>query len=208
MPRIVEDLRTRTFLDKAAGIHDTDAIAEPANDSEVVRDEEHSGVALLSQHSHQVEHLSLNSCVEAGCGLIEDQECRVASQCHCNHHALLHAAGQLKREPIHHAGGISDAYSLQGLEGQRRSLLLVVTEQRETLDDLPTDAQRRVESLRRILIDHRRLAGSELLQFIVGHRGEIAPADAHMPANNLAVAGQVAQSGVGGSRFTAAGLAD
>ena len=50
----------------------------------------------------EVEHLGLDGRVEAGRGLVEDQQRRVLRERHRDHDALLHAARELVRIAAHH----------------------------------------------------------------------------------------------------------
>ena len=49
------------------------------------------------QSGDEIEHLGLDGGVEAGRGLVEDQQGRIGRERHRDHDALLHAAGELVR---------------------------------------------------------------------------------------------------------------
>ena len=148
-------------LDQLAGIHHRDVIAEPANDAEIVADEQETDAFLASEARQQAQDLRLDSDVERGRRFVEDQERGSASQCRGDQRALLHPARELMREG---AGDFSRAidphlaqrdFGAAERFGQRQSEML-----HHRFGDLPANAERRVERRERIL-KHRADPSSE-----------------------------------------------
>ena len=203
---VVEDLAGRPLLDDLPGVHHADPVAHRADHAEVVGDEQDGGRGLVAQGLDQVEHLRLHRGVEAGRRLVQHQELRVAGQGHGDHHALLHAARQLVRVAAHHRRRVGDAHPPERVGGQPLGLGRLVPEQREALDDLRSDAQRRVQGSAGILVHHRRVAGAERAQLRVVHQRDVVTGHLHVAGGDAAVGREVAQRGEGGGRLAAAGL--
>ena len=120
--RILEHRLDRAFLDEPAGVEHADAVAHLRDHAEVVADEEHGRVELGLELRDEVEHLGLDRRVEAGGGLVEDQQRRVLGERHRDHDALLHAAGELMRVAAHDARGIGDLHLRRARRGRAPSL--------------------------------------------------------------------------------------
>jgi hypothetical protein len=92
MARVGQQLPRRALLDHAARVQDTNAIAHPGDDAEVVADEEHAGTEIGAQLADQIQHLGFDGRVEPCGRLVEDEQRRVGCQRHGDDDALLHAA--------------------------------------------------------------------------------------------------------------------
>ena len=90
MARILQHGLDGAFFDKAPGIEHADAVAHLRDHAEVVADEEHGRVQLRLEVRDEVEYLGLDGCIEAGRGLVQDQQRRVLRERHRDHDALLH----------------------------------------------------------------------------------------------------------------------
>ena len=106
------------LLDQPTGVQHADAIAHLADDPEVVADEQHRGAELRLQAGDEVEHLRLDGRIEPGRRLVEDQERRLGCEGHRDHHALLHATGELVRVPRHHRARVGDLHALECVTGE------------------------------------------------------------------------------------------
>ncbi len=85
---MVVDLARRAALDNPAAIHDGDAVAEMADDREVVRDEDQRQVEFLPQADQQVDDLRLDRDVERRDRLVADDDIGLHRQCAGNGDAL------------------------------------------------------------------------------------------------------------------------
>ena len=85
-------------LDHLAGAHDDDAVAERANDFQVVADEQIGEPAPLLQIAQQVDDLALHGEIERRRRLVEQDEFRVQHQRARNGDALALAAGEFVRD--------------------------------------------------------------------------------------------------------------
>ena len=83
----------------------------------VVRDHDERHVTLLLQGHEQVEDLRLDRHVERGRRLVGDEQLGIAGDRHGDHHALVHAAGELVRERRQAAFRRRDADLLQQFDG-------------------------------------------------------------------------------------------
>ena len=97
MLRRLEDFGDSILLDDLAVLHHADAVGDPANDAEVVGDEQHGHAETALQILEKLEDLRLNRDVQGGRRLVRDQQIRLIGERHGDHHALTLAAGHLVR---------------------------------------------------------------------------------------------------------------
>ena len=107
--RLIEHLVGGPDLDESAGIHHRDPVADPSDEREVVADVEHGRVQPFLQLGEQVQDPRLDRDVQGGRRLVGDQQLGVRRQRLRDHHALLHATGELVRIPVHHLAWVRDA---------------------------------------------------------------------------------------------------
>jgi hypothetical protein len=205
---IAKDVLGPSLLDEAAGIEHAHPLAHLGDDRQVVADEEDRGREFATQLDDQVEDLGLHGGVESGRGFVEHEERRLAGQRHGDRHALLHAARKLVRIALHHAGRIADPHPRQHVCGAPRSLVADDARQLVDLFDLAPDAQRRIERLGGILIDHRQGLAPHLPQPVAVERQQVSAVYEDAPAADRAVAWQIAQHREGDRRLAAAGFPD
>ena len=80
-----------------AGMHHDDAVAVVRCQAEVVGDEQGRHLILLGAILDQVHDAGLGRHIQPGGRLVRHQQGRLASQRQRDHHALAHAARELKR---------------------------------------------------------------------------------------------------------------
>ena len=117
VPRVGEDVARRALLDEAPGVEHADALAEAPHQAEVVRDQQDGRVDAPAQLLDQVEDLGLDRGVEAGGGLVEDEQARVDGQRHGDDDALLLAAGELEGVAAQGRIGVGERHAAQALAG-------------------------------------------------------------------------------------------
>ena len=149
VPRVLQHRLRVALLDELAGVEDADAVAHLADDPEVVADEEHGRVQLRLEPGDEVEHLRLDGRVEARRRLVEDQERGLGRERHRDHDALLHAAGELVREPGHDGAGVGDLHPLERMAGEVVGCARLLAPDPEHLGDLLADPDRRDSAPRR-----------------------------------------------------------
>ena len=110
-------LARRALFDEASGVQHADALAEAGDEAEVVRDQQDGGVDAPAQLLDEVEDLGLDRGVEAGRGLVEDEQLRVDGQRHGDDDALLLAAGQLEGVATQRGVGVGHGHAAQALAG-------------------------------------------------------------------------------------------
>jgi len=164
MSRGSEDLSHHTHLGDAPRVHDGDAVADPGDDAEVVGDEDHGEVVPALELLEEGEVLRLDGQVEAGRGLVRDEEARRRRDGHGAHHALAHPARELMREGTEPLHGRRDTY---GGEQRGRTLAEGLAPQAVVhghwLAHLAADGKDGIERGHRVLEDHAHLAPAELL---------------------------------------------
>jgi hypothetical protein len=206
--RVVEHLLDGTGLDDAPGIEHTDAVTHAEDHVQVVADEQHARAELLAQRGDEVEHFRLDSGVEAGRRLVEDQQRRILRQGHGDDDALVHPARELVGVPAHDPSGIRDLDLLEHRVHPLVGLVVLDPLQREDLGDLVADADRGVQRRGRVLVHHRHLRCPQPADGGVAHGQQVLTGHPDRATAHAAVAGQVLERGVGGGRLAAAGLAD
>ena len=176
MLRLGEKRHDGGALDDAAGVHHHNIVGELGDDTEIVGDEDDRGAGFLTQRAHEVEYLRLDGDVERGCGFIGDQEPRLASERHRNHHPLPHAAREPVRvfaEALLGRGNVNHPQHLDRQFVCRIAAHPPMTQ--NALDDLLADRQHRVERGHRLLKDHRDAIAAKLAQ---GRRRKLHKIDA------------------------------
>ena len=145
-------------------VHHRDAARHLGDHAHVVRDEHQRHAALLLQRAQQVEDLRLDRHVERGGGLVGDQQPRIAGDRHRDHHALVHAAGQLVREVAQPAVRRGDAHQVEQLDAD------ACAPPRGPCPGADATSRRSgsrsvkhgIEARRRLLEDHRHVAADHL----------------------------------------------
>ena len=97
MARKAEELLRVAGLDEHPGIHHVHALAHPGNDTEVVCDQDQGCVLLGYELAQEIQDLRLDRDVERSCGLIRDQQFRLAGKGHRDHRPLAHPPRELMR---------------------------------------------------------------------------------------------------------------
>ena len=100
LARSVHDLVGVAGLDHLAAAHDDDAVAERADDLQIVADEEVGEAAPPLQVAQQVDDLPLHGKIERRGRLVEQDEFRVEHQRAGDRDALALAAGEFVREAV------------------------------------------------------------------------------------------------------------
>ena len=109
----LEDGRRVALLDDLAGVHDPDPVAQRPDDAEVVGDQQDGGVRLGLERADEVEDARLDGRIEAGRGLVEDEQLRVRGQRDGDDDALLHPARELMGIALEDAFRVGDLDALQ-----------------------------------------------------------------------------------------------
>ena len=171
MRRVLQKLPGCRVFDDVAGIHHGDPVGLLGHDAEVVRDEDHSHVALPAQVVDQLENLRLNGHVERGRRFVGNQQLRVPGQRHCDHDPLLHAAGELVRIGVDPGFGRGDADQLQQLDDLRAAVGHLRPVEFKHLGDLAADAEHRIERDGRFLENICDAAAADLSEPPRGNAG-------------------------------------
>ncbi len=97
MVGLVEDIAGGAAFSHPPGIQDSQPVAGLGDHTQVVGDQDDRDMEGLLQVAQQSEDLRLDGHVQGGGRLVGDQQAGVAGKRHGDHHALLHAAGELVR---------------------------------------------------------------------------------------------------------------
>ena len=111
-------------LDYLASVHHYDAVGVARHHSEVVRDDDHRRPELRGQILHQFKNLRLNCHIQCGGWFVSNDEARIATESHRDHHTLPHTTTELVRVVLQPALSVRDADELQELSGACLRLLL------------------------------------------------------------------------------------
>ena len=172
--RVLKDLVDGAFFDLIAAIHDHHAVGHLRHHRHIVGDEHHRSTGFALQTIHQCKNFGLDGHIERGCGLIRNQQTRLAGHGHCDHHTLAHAAREFMRVLFHPPLGLGDADLAQNLDGARLCLFLghaLVDSQ--TFGQLAAHSEHRIERRHRFLKNHSDLISANLLHQIGLGFGEV-----------------------------------
>ena len=209
MTRRREQLLDRGLFDLASGVHHHHPARILGDDPHVVGDQHDRGTELLLELDHQVEDLRLDGDVEGGGGLVGEQDLRTAGKGHPDHHALVHAAGELVGVLVRTPLRLGHAHEPEHVHGALPCIApgqaLVANER---LRDLATHRDHRIQRCHRLLEDHRDLASAHLLHLRLGEVQEVVALEAHRAARDAARGlGEKTHDRERGHRLAAPGLA-
>ena len=195
-------------FDDLAVAHHADPVGDFGDDPEVVGDEHHRHAAASLQVADQFEDLRLGGDVERGGRFVGDQQLRLQSQCHGDHHPLALAAGELEGVGANRLVGVGDA----DLGEQRQGLLLALPPVElavglEDFGDLGTDPHQRIEGGHRLLEDHADAQPAQCAVLLLGEREQVLAVEQRLAAAGVDALGQQAHHRVGGHRLAGAGFA-
>ena len=105
MARVLEQLTNRRFLHYLTRVHDSHSIGDSCYDTEVVADEQNSGIHPILELDDEVEDGRLGRDIEASRWLIHNQQVWIARKRHRDHDALLLPSAQFV--------GIAPAYAFR-----------------------------------------------------------------------------------------------
>ena len=207
--RVAQQVLGRAFLHHLAGIHHQHAGADIGDDAEIVADQDHRGAEIGVQPAQQVEDLRLDRHVQRGGRLIGDQQRRLVGEAHRQHHALPHAAGVLVRVAAHRALRRGDAHPAEQRDRARPCGLRREAAMRgHRLDQLPGDAQHRVQRGHRVLEDHGDVAAAHLADRVLVQVRQVAAAEGDRAADDAGRLVEQAHDRLGADALARAGFAD
>ena len=108
MPRRVHHRARFALLDQHARVENRDAVADPGNGSDIVRDDENAAAVAFRGLAEQPQDVPRQGRVEARRRLVGKQDARLAGEREGDHHALTHAPGKLVRKGAKAPPGIAD----------------------------------------------------------------------------------------------------
>ena len=210
MVRIGEELRNRSLLHLAAGVHHHDPVRGLRDHPEIVRDQDDAHAEALLEIADERENLGLDRHVERGRRLVRDEDHRVAYEGGRDHDPLAHAARELVRKAPRPPFGVRHPHPLEHLDGMparrpRRQAEMAASH----LRDLLADRHHRIERGHRLLNNHPDVAPPDLAEVPDGKREEVVAPEPRGPRDDFrGRARRHADEGEGEHRLAAAGLAD
>lgn len=172
-------------LDDPAGVHHRDRVGDVRDHAQVMGDQDQPHGQLALELGQQIHHLRLHGDVQRRGRLVRDDQVRAEGQCHRDHDALAHPAGELVRIVAHPLPGRGDADPLHQLH---RSATGVLTGHPlvdlEHLPELGADAEDRVQRGQRVLEDHRHLRAADPAPVVLAQGEQIAPLEDDLAAGD------------------------
>ena len=207
MPRIGEDLGRRPAFDDFSIAHHMDRVGDPADDSQVVADEDHRHAEALFEFCEEIEDFSGNRHVESRRRLIRDQQIRVAGDRHRNRDALALAAGQFMRICMQPASRLGNAGEVQKF---LRPCICRAARQTgfQTQDRANLGAHRKqgIEGRHGLLEHHGDTPAKQRIEPFLGKREKLHALEEHR-TRCVCVAGQKSQRRKHGLAFAGPGFA-
>jgi hypothetical protein len=153
MLRPLEDVVRAAGFNHDTVFHYEHSLAQVADDTEIVRDEQVTHAGLTLKCHEQVEDLSLDGHVQRRHGLVEHDHRRPGRERSRNGNALPLTAGHAQRESVEHVSGQSDLIEQFGhscaTRGDGSEPLAAKGIEQDALD-IPS----RIERTQRILVDN------------------------------------------------------
>ncbi len=197
------------LLNLAAGIHDHDALGDFSNHAEIMGDQNDRRADTALEVEHQLQDLRLDRHVQRRGRLVGNQELGVAGECHGDHHALAHAAGELMRILAHAPRRLRDTNQRQHLDAACLCGLLVEPlMDPQCLANLAADSQHRIEARHRLLEYHRNVVAADGAHLAVGELQQILSLEADRARDLAWGLRDEPHERHGGDRLAAAGFTD
>ena len=196
------DLLRIAGFDDAPQIHDADAVADVADDVQIVRDEQIRKPQLILKAHQQIQHLRLNGNIQRGNRLIRNDETRARDQGAGDGDALTLTAGELMRIAVELLGRNADRAG----NPQHALVQLILRElevRNQRLLQQLANGHARIQRGIRILKDQLHVAAFLAHGFRV-ERAEVFTLEVDFAFRRL----NQAQNGSAGCGFAAAGFAD
>ena len=86
-------------------VHHQNVIGHTSDNTQVVGNHDSCRTGFILRLIHNLKHLRLNGDVKRCGRLIRNKHARIVGNCHCDHDALAHTAGELMRERTQTVGG-------------------------------------------------------------------------------------------------------
>lgn len=183
-----EQFAGRAFFDQLARVENPDAIADACDDGQVVADHENRDVELAPDRRDQVQDGRLHGRVEAGRGLVKDQERGVRREGHRDDRALLHTAAELVGIALGDVCGTWHPHALEHVDGGRERVRRIHPAMRgEDLRDLLAHGHRRVERRAGVLVDHGDLVAAQALEGALRQAQDVPTVERDLSARDPAV---------------------
>src|SRR4029077_6587918 len=125
--------------------HDDDAIADFADDGEIMRNEDEGQLATGAQGADELEHLKLHGGIECGRRLVRDDEARPPNEGGCDHCTLLHPPAQLVRVAPGNTLRLRYLHAAEDLDNGCPNLRTLGTALTNRLRNLRADGHDRIE---------------------------------------------------------------
>ncbi len=163
---------------------------------------------LAPQVFENIEHTRFYRDIQAGRGLVHDDQIGPQQQRHSDDHALLHPAAQLVRVAAEDIGRIGHSHEFQHLQDTLAGLAARGGFMRENdFAQLALDGQRRIQRRLRVLVNHRHPVTAQRAQLAARHAHHILIFEQDRAAD-LRAWRQVTHHGQSHRRFAAARFAD
>jgi hypothetical protein len=202
-----ERIGVRDLRDLAC-VHDRHPVRPAGDHAQVVGDQDDGHPEAQPQVVNQLQDLLLDRDVQRRGGLVGDQQLRLARQCHGDHHALSHAAGELVRILLDPLAYARDADQIQDFgRAVHRLLFGYFPVQGDDLGDLLADRHRRVQRGQRVLKDHADLVAPDLAHVLFRERAQLLAFELDAAADDRAASRQQVHDRQSSHGLAAAGLA-
>ena len=207
--RVVDDLVRGPPLLDVARVEHHDVVRDLRHHGEVVGHVDGGGALLLDDRLECLEHLDLRGDVQRGGRLVEDQQVRIAAECHRRHQPLQLPAGDLVRvapsQPVR-VGQVQRPVELLGAAVGGLAGQLSVEHRR--LGDLLPDGQGGIERGGSALREIGDALAAQLALLLRRHGDDVPPLQPDLAAGELEPRLRVAQRGQGDGGLARARLAD
>ena len=186
MPRVRVNLQRRTPLNYLARVHHIDPVGVARHHAQIVRNHNQRHPQVLGQRLHQLQNLRLDGHIQRRRRLVRDNQTRVATQRHGDHHPLPHSPAELVRVLPDPPLRVGNPHLRQQVNGVPPRLIPGLPHmQLDGLRQLPVQRQHGIQRSHRLLEHHRHLGAPDPAHIVHINLEDVLTLKDNLPAHRF-----------------------